>query len=131
MADADARSTSKRPAADISGGTSEHVTAALASTAAASFTDDQLDLVLPTDGFEVVPPPTTTNPLQMSAAEVDAFFVARLGPFEAAYDVMCKMPLDELEDLQGIADDVRAGGLDEAAQQKGLDWTTLMSRVIA
>lgn len=117
----------------MSGGTSETVAAALASTAAAQPTDAQLDLVLPTDGFEVVKPPTqpSKTPLQMSAAEVDAFFAARLGPFDQAYDIMCKMDLDELEGLQGIADDIRAAGLDNGAQQRGLDWSTLMSRVIA
>jgi hypothetical protein len=125
--------STKRTADAISGGTSETVDALLTSTAAAQPTDDQLDLVLPTEGFEVAAPPTqkTTNPLQMSAAEVDAYFVARLGPFDQAYDAMCKMKLDELEDLQGIADDIRAAGLDDGAQQKGLDWSTLISRVVA
>ena len=33
------------------------------------------------------------------ADQVDAFFGARLGPFDQAYDVMCKMSIDELEDL--------------------------------
>jgi len=127
--------SAKRPVDEISGGTSETAAAALASPTAQP-TDEQLDLLLPSEGFEVVPPPTTqplsvTNPVKMSAADVDAFFIARLGPFDQAYDVMCKMQIDELEDLQGIADDVRAGGVDDAAQQKGLDWSTLISRVIA
>jgi len=119
----------------VSGGTSEAVAAALASTAAVQPTDEQLDLVLPNDGFEVVQrpaqPASSSNPLQMSAAKVDAFFIARLGTFDEAYDVMCKMPLEDLEDLQGTADDIWKGGLDDGAQQKGLEWSTLMSRVIA
>ena len=121
----------KRPAE----GTSETVAAALASADAVQPSDDQLDLLLPSEGYEVVPPPshplTITNPTRMSAAEVDAFFIARVGPFDKAYDVMCKMQLEELEDLQGFADDVRAGGVDDDAQQKGLAWSTLISRIIA
>ena len=96
--------SAKRPVDEISGGTSETAAAALASPTAQP-TDEQLDLLLPSEGFEVVPPPTTqplsvTNPVKMSAADVDAFFIARLGPFDQAYDVMCKMQIDELEDLQ-------------------------------
>ena len=126
--------SAKRSAESISGGNSETVAAALASTTATQPTDEQLDLMLPTDGFEVVAPPpkaSSSSPLQMSAAEVDAFFTSKLGNFDQAYDNMCKMPLEELEDIQGIADDIRAAGLDNAAQQKGLDWSTLISQVIA
>eukprot|EP00325_Prymnesiales_sp_UTEX-LB-985_P022368 CAMPEP_0174732920 /NCGR_PEP_ID=MMETSP1094-20130205/60297_1 /TAXON_ID=156173 /ORGANISM="Chrysochromulina brevifilum, Strain UTEX LB 985" /LENGTH=120 /DNA_ID=CAMNT_0015935497 /DNA_START=162 /DNA_END=524 /DNA_ORIENTATION=+ len=120
----------------MSGGTAETVAAALTSTNVTQLpTDEQLDLLLPSDGFEVVAPPSTTpvnsDPLKMSAAEVDLFFIARVGPFDQAYDVMCKMQLDELEDLQGIADNIRAGGLDDGAQQRGLSWSTLISRIVA
>ena len=67
----------------------------------------------------------------MSADEVQAYFTARLGPPEKAFDMMMKLDLDELEEIQGIADDVRAGGLDDAAQQRGLEWSTLISTFIA
>mmetsp|Transcript_70619 Transcript_70619/g.139973 ORF Transcript_70619/g.139973 Transcript_70619/m.139973 type:complete len:131 (-) Transcript_70619:391-783(-) len=128
--------TQKRAVGFMSGGTAETVAAALTSTNVTQLpTDEQLDLLLPSDGFEVVAPPSTTpvnsDPLKMSAAEVDLFFIARVGPFDQAYDVMCKMQLDELEDLQGIADNIRAGGLDDGAQQRGLSWSTLISRIVA
>ena len=88
--------------------------------------------MLPTEGFEVIArQPASSDPVKMSAAEVDAFFIARVGPYEKAYDVMCKMKLDELEELQGIADDIRAAGFDDAAQHRGLDWSTLISQIIA
>ena len=124
----------KRPSESISGGTSESVAAALASESdVPQLTDEQLDLVLPTEGFEVVAPPSSQakEPIKMSADEVEAFFSARLGPADEAYDKMCKMDMGELEQLQGIADDVFRAGLDDAAQQKGLDWSTLISTVIA
>mmetsp|Transcript_1676 Transcript_1676/g.3837 ORF Transcript_1676/g.3837 Transcript_1676/m.3837 type:complete len:130 (-) Transcript_1676:181-570(-) len=128
-------SAQKRSVDSISGGTAETVAAALASADEQQPTDEQLDLLLPTEGFEVIPPPSiqpaSSDPLKLSAAEVDSFFIARVGPFAQAYDVMCKMQLDELESLQGIADDIRTGGLDDAAQHRGLDWSTLISQIIA
>ena len=115
--------------------------AVLASNDAVS--DTQLDDILPKDGFEIVAPPSQQPPPQqqqpppqksptaMTAAEVEAYFVAQLGTREEAFDVMRTKSIDELEDIQGVADDVRAGGLDDAAQQVGLDWSTLISTYIA
>ena len=53
-------SSSKRSATEISGGTSESVAQTLSSADNTAVTDAQLDLLLPTEGFEVLakPPPT-------------------------------------------------------------------------
>ena len=70
----------------------------------------------------------------MTASEVNAFFADVFGgPRESteAYDRMIKFSLDDLENYQGLADEVSAGGSDEAARKAGLDWSTLMSTVIA
>ena len=71
------------------------------------------------------------SPTEMTAAEAEAYFVSLLGPREEAFDVMCKKGIAELEGIQAVADDLLAGGIDDAAQQVGLDWSTLISTVIA
>ena len=77
-----------------------------------------------------LPPPL----LGMSAAEVDAYFGARLGCGPDGADnieVMQAMGIEGLEALQGEADDVLAGGRDEAARGRGLEWSTRIGRFIA
>ena len=130
------RAMAKRPADSVSGGTFDTVAAALASSDsdAPAPTDEQLDLLLPSDGFQVLALPASTQakePIQMTADEVHAFFTSRIGAPDEAYDAMCNMDLNDLEELQGIADDIFRAGVDDAAQQKGLDWSTLISTVIA
>ena len=70
--------------------------------------------------------------LTASASEVHSYFASRLGPTEeAAFEAMCQMDIDDLEELQGEADNVWKGGRDDEAQQAGLDWSTRISRYIA
>ena len=65
----------RRKSTEISGGTSESVAQALSSAdnqAAASVTDDQLDLLLPTEGFEVVakPAPSERAPVPVQEPQI-------------------------------------------------------------
>ena len=126
--------------------TPEDVAAALAAQDGVSQpSNEQLDLLLPSEGFEILspPPPSAaaappaappepTSLLGMSANEIDAFFITKFGASEdAQFDAMCKTELDELERLQGLADDARAAGVDDEAQGRGLYWSTAISRVVA
>mmetsp|Transcript_4232 Transcript_4232/g.11935 ORF Transcript_4232/g.11935 Transcript_4232/m.11935 type:complete len:93 (+) Transcript_4232:29-307(+) len=71
------------------------------------------------------------SPLTMSAEGVDAYFRARLGPPEDAFKVMGNMRVEELEAIQGVADDVSKGGKDQTAKTTALEWSTLISTFIA
>jgi len=90
----------------------------------------------PPETATLVPPSDSAaspqqSPLQMNAAEVEDFFRARLGPPETSHKLMQDMSIEDLEDLQGIADDVSKGGNGKEAQLKGLEWSTLIGRFIA
>ena len=63
--------------------------------------------------------------------EVDAFFEARLGPPDAAFEAMRKMQIGALEELQGIADQISAGAENAEAQKRGLDWSVRIGCFIA
>eukprot|EP00966_Prymnesium_polylepis_P015998 369268-Prymnesium_polylepis.1 len=67
----------------------------------------------------------------MSAEQVERMFRENLGPPEECFERMCKMDLGELEELQGMADDINAGGSTPEAQKCGLDWSVRIGRVIA
>jgi hypothetical protein len=145
----------KRPIGDIAGGTAESVQAALGSDSTSTLTDEQLDLVLPSDGYSVLcaPGPTKTKrktksahgvlypgePQHLSADEVEAFFVRGdsnlFGGFGDrngdTFLRMQEMTIPMLEELQGFADDVSAGATSADAQKVGLDWSTEISRFIA
>ena len=60
----------KRPISDIAGGTAESVHAALCSDATASVTDEQLDLVLPCQGYKLLDKPGPTEGQQESLDSV-------------------------------------------------------------
>ena len=113
-------------------------------------TDEQLDMLLPSDGYEVVAASaadrsnssTSTDaqqhgtalpqdPLTFTVAQVEEYFVSRLGPAEDAFDRMRTMSIPELEDLQGVADDISSGGAGADSQRAGLAWSTKISTFIA
>mmetsp|Transcript_1521 Transcript_1521/g.3276 ORF Transcript_1521/g.3276 Transcript_1521/m.3276 type:complete len:96 (+) Transcript_1521:200-487(+) len=77
------------------------------------------------------PPRIPLFPLQMSAADVDTHFRWHLGPPETAFDAMGDMGVEALEELQGLADDVSKGGVDEGAQGAALRWSVLIGSFIA
>ena len=63
---------------------------------------------------------------------VNAHFEAQLGATDdAQFAAMRKRRLEELEELQSLAEDVAASGMDAAAQQVGLEWATRIGAFIA
>ena len=77
--------------------------------------------------------PSTSAPYLrgIASADVDAYFVSQLGQPDRAFDAMLTMSVGDLEKLQGLADEVHADGLDEAARGIGLEWSTRIGSFIA
>ena len=72
------------------------------------------------------------DPAVASASAVNAHFEAQLGATDdAQFAAMRKRRLEELEELQSLAEDVAASGMDAAAQQVGLEWATRIGAFIA
>ena len=70
--------------------------------------------------------------LLRSAEQASQYFQQVFGKTnDEIFQAMRGMTLDELETLQGFADDLSAGGMSDAAQQIGLDWSTKISTFIA
>ena len=138
----------KRGVADV--GTNDSVEAALASSSGpVTLTNDELDLVLPSQGFDVLQPPASgpsvapraplvseleNNPelqRQLSPEDVHAFFACNIAPPDAAFDRMRSMNLDELETLQGIADQISVGKASEESQKAAFEWSVRIGNFIA
>lgn len=134
---------SKRSIDDIAGGAADSTVEDALKDNDATLTDEQLDALLPSDGFEVVVKPSgdekqkllagvkvPNDPLKMTADEVEAFFVAVFGEGDP-FDKMYTLDIAELEDLQGLADDINSGAESADAQKAGLKWSTQIAAFIA
>ena len=137
----------KRTADEASGGTADAVRSALGSMEKMELTDEQLDLVLPMEGFEIVAPasgqqqPQSTPAItretvlqrqkDLSAQEVHAYFNSELGAFDSAFTQLQKMSIEEVEALQGIAEQISVGAGSEEAQQAGFEWSVKIGSFIA
>jgi hypothetical protein len=142
----------KRSIEVVSDGTADTVEAALGSVECVTLTDDQLDLVLPTAGFDVILPMPGQAPAgpcasnvdearaldgdavrqeRMSAGEVREFFVRQIATPDRAMERMRGMSLAELELLQGIADQISVGGATDGSQKAALEWSVRIGNFIA
>ncbi|CAE7783001.1 unnamed protein product [Symbiodinium necroappetens] len=75
--------------------------------------------------LEVLPPRVWTS------EHVHLFFEQKLGTANASFDVMIKMAIDELEELQGVADKICKGSASKEAQQVALEWKQRSLQMLA
>ena len=72
-------------------------------------------------------PPETVldvlHPRSWASEHVHLFFEQKLGTPSASFDVMINMAIEELEELQGVADKISKGSESKEAQQAALEWS--------